>query len=848
MHDRASFNQTIKVLIAFALVDRLSSYELSPSSSRTSKKSLDFSNQTMDTLRTHTMLQRYMIDSKMEREKTHIDWLEHAVDVFFLAFEEADKRIKYTPKIGLPDDYRRFALHGRKLLEHLTHYEKKNSQLVPLRKQMEDRLEYIKGAAAYLSDTIHALVVNQSGSSQQTSVFDRANSLSESDSGTGSNHSQESWVYAGEYPDQMVMSPVAVAGDGERLYGQHDDGSTSMPSPYDNDEATPTLHGTPKPSTYQHSGFPLPFEDGSGPTKLPSKPSTYSHDYLVGRNNENHKSQPDVSVSHETVEAPRYSFNTGHRGISGSAAQTRVSAQSHAELALTQIRKASPTPPRGGGRIQNKGRTYSGASQTRPLDMLKNTGYTKGYATSGLTPTEEPTLAELSKDFNIPPPGTSYSSTFQRFKENMNYFKRRRSSASSNPKPGLEVPSSAHTSPGVEQMARMSPFPALPTRSARSSPGQGFAPFYPPETAEGRPPSSVLRRSGNLAPKFQQWNTSEVAYHPPLDRIDSSNLGQNPMTMSLPSPERYTHRQGTGGVFTPAAWLQGQEDAVAQPMSRGSSYPSSNSNPPHSSRKRSNDSTRLGVPGTADARRTSSPHAAPISPLVTAPLQPPLVPPRASSSSSRPTSIMTEPSPRISPRYEAVDPPYQTPLGAARHMGRPRAGSQSSGYSLGSYVPSGASAASASAAVTMPEPTIPPTPSRRDGRRKPSWGWGNKIRSSQRGRGRAHSASPSAGLRGGSSSSNLRYRQEQGGEDMSRSASGGSGGLLVRDASGTPHVVGFGEVPPVGTLANADERGSWSVGRGPGHRQQPSVQSPPMSRSSSGGVGLGITPEGEATD
>lgn len=801
----------------------------------------------MDTLRTHTMLQRYMIDYKMEREKTHIDWLEHAVGVFFLAFEGADKRIKETPRIGLPDDYRRFALHGKKLLEHLTQYEKKYGQLSLIRQQLEHNLEYIKAATAYLSDAIHAKTVNQSGDIQQTSVFDRANSLSESDSGTASDHSQESWISAGEYPDQLVMSPVAVADYGERLYDQDEDGSLSMPSPYGNDELTPTLHGTPKPPQYQQSGFPLPFPSDSGPALVTRKYRTYSHDYLLGRKNDNRKSQPDIGVSRETVEAPRYPFNTTHRRVSGASVQGHASAQSDAELALTQIRQASPTPPRGGGRIQGKGRTYSGASQTRPLDMMKTTGYTKGYATSGLTPTEEPTLAELSKDFNIPPPpGASYSSTFQRFKENMNYFKRRRSSASSNSKQALEVPSSAHTSPGVEQMARMPPFPVLPTRSARSSPGQGVAPFYPPDTSDGRAISSSLRRPGNLPPKFQQWSTAEVPYHPPLDRIDSSNLGQNPMAMSFPSPERPTHRQGSGGFFTPAAWLQGQEDAVAAPMSRGSSYPSSNSNPSHNSRKRSSDSGRLGIPGTAErSRRGSSPHASPSSPAVAAHFRPPMVPPRASSNSSRPASIMTEPSPRISPRYDTIDPPYQTPLNASRHTARPRAGSQSSGYSLGSYVPSGASGASTSGPVTMPETAIPPTPSRRDGRHKRSWGWGNKMRGNTRRRGRAHSASPSAGLRGGSSSP--RYQQERCGEDMSRSGSGGSGGLLVRDASGTPQMIGFGDVPPAGSLISADER-TRSGNRGPRQRQQQSMQSPPMSRSSSGGVGLGITPEGEVTD
>lgn len=875
-HLKPSLNNTLRVLIAFALVERTDSYDLSPTSSRTSKKSLDLPSESMDTLRMHSVIQRYFIESLAEKRE-HVFWLGRSVGVFCKAFEEADARIKDNPKIGLPDDYKRFLLHGKKLLSHLNHYERRSpEELQPLRKQLEEKLPQIEAEAERLHKEIQAKIVGggKSGGDtiHQTSIFDRANSLSESDSGTTSSqsHSQQMWTPTDEvgYPEYFV-SPIAT--DSEHLYNAY-----GLPYPLDDDDdITPTPHDTPKPGFNQTS---LPEDQGNWQTvpeyhrRQQKKSST-----LLSNGKDDYKSPAEVGVSRYIAQAPQR----------GSHFSSRDS--------LAEIRKHSPTPPRGGGGIKGT-RSPSSGNGTRPTGLLITGSNHYGGVASGLTPTDEPSHAEFSMAYaTIPAPGTSMAAVTQRFNGTAaaaGRSGRKLSNESSGGKSTL-APTSTHTSPGIDQLATMPPFPVLTTRSAKSSPGQGISPFYPPDLPIERHSNSSLRRPANPPPSFHHWNTT--SYHPGLGlpRVESSSLGEESMAMSFPLPDRTLRRQ-PGAVFSPsssaaaaAVWPVADYAVSTTPMSRDSSHPSSN--PSYNSRHRSTDSIRgvtnnnnnmnIVIPSSTDrdrGRRYSSPLSSPVSSV--------MPPNRLSATAaagggggnnnnnnSRPTSIMTEPSPRITPRFDLIDPPYQSllsnnnnnssitipmPTATARNN-RPRAGSQSNNITGAVFPSSMGTNLSTALSPPPPPPQQQQQPTRRQSRYKRAWG---KLRSnSRRGRSSSHSSSVSAGGRNSVHSSPgpgatpsfsspppspPTFAMGVGGEPMGRS---GSGGIIIGGGvgGGRRQIIEFGEVPIDIGVASHRLRERQQHQQHQQQQQQKENMAPPMSRSSSGGVGLGIMPEGE---
>lgn len=847
-HHKPNLNNTIKVLVAYALVDRTDSYDLSPTSSRTSKRSVDLATESMDTLRVHGVIQQYLIE-RLVVKKDHHFWLEQTCEVFLRAYQDADARMKKdNPKIGLPDDYRRFSLHGNKLVGHLSRYEKKVDGKQPLKKRLEQQMRQIDAERQRLQEDIQNKIVSQSEDIPQLSVFDRANSLSESDSGTTSSqsHSQETWTPLEDDMPGYVLSPVAIE-------------SQRLPYPEEQDD-NPTPHITPR-QCWEQPVF-MPDERSFQPTVTKDQQSKQqkSNSGLINKN-DRHQATAEVMVSHETVETPRDFFHRAARQGSGASSKGRLSAQSEAELSLAQLRQMSPTPPRGGGMIQDKGRSGSSGSGSRPKDFLSRSESNRARVASGLTPADELSRAEFSPDFggaappsalqrlkdSILPMGrrrkSSASSNSRSSLQDILPFARRKSSASSISRLSLQVPSSIRTSPGVEQVASMPPFPVLPNRSARSSPGQGVAPFYPPDHLMQRSPDLDLGR--HLPPSLHQWATTDAPYQPGrLSRIDSSNVGLNPMALPFPYPERRFQQHGTGNMYSPAVWLQNQEGPTSVPMSRGSSHPSST--PSYHSRHRSSaDSVRGSAVGTSRtaqrSRRNSSPPSSPVSSV------PPQFP-RAPGRSSRPASIATEPSPRIKPRYDVMESPYQPSVPARYGSGNasgagfvpmamplgsvPGAGTDATSFHLPGPIISDVPGAGTGTTVSMPpRPMATAAPVRPQGLYKRTW---SRFRSGRVSRSKGASASPEAAAAAG------------GGETMMRS---GSGGIVVGQGRGR-QIIEFGEVPvdmdaAAQRLRDRQERRERHQQQ---QQQQQGVRSPvtTMPRSSSGEVGLGIMTDGSA--
>ncbi|KAI3402032.1 hypothetical protein diail_4006 [Diaporthe ilicicola] len=772
-HGKGSLSNTLRVLIAFALVERTESQDVSPTSSRSSKQSLPLPSESLDTLRIHSVIQRYFIES-LAAKGQHAYWLERTVEVFFKSYDEADRRISELPKVGLPDDYRRFYIHGKKLAENLRRYERRHPELQPLRQEVEARLEDIHDKVHGLSTKIQAMIIDQTDEIAQTSIFDRTNSLSESDSATSSSQSQsqqDSWARMDEDDPRFYQSPVAVA-PGQRYdaYGlpfPYPDGSTipAQPDQYeDEQERTPQI--TPK------VGQTSPDLAQNGwTTVVPTyqnnqRPRT---DSLINQKG-HHKSDSEIGVSHDIARSPFF-HTSPPRGGPRSPSNGRLSAHSEAELALQRMRKASPPNPRGGRAVQDKGRSLSSSTTTRPKDIMSRGENNYARVASGLTPTDKSSAAEFYRGSDGKPvSGSSWTAeTVRRFKESLKPTGRKSSTESSNSRADL-TPGSAQTSPGAEEVATMPPFPQVTgSRTARSSPG-GVNPFYPPSlpfermTADGR---------RNPPPSLHQWNGN--SYTPGLGRLDAlslprwqQGLANDPNAVPYPYP--------------PNVWVPAPE-AVSAPMSRDSSQQSSNQS--SSSRRRGGNLALVTTATAIRGRRHSSPLS---SPMGSVPPPGSRLPARGH---SRPPSVVTEPSPRLRPRYEVPDlPAGQARIYLPEPLPRQRA--------------SGSNTPGAGAGVPV----------------RPRW----YKRASGRLRGRTQSQSPGARFRvSGSGSVHSAGSPDtgsagDGGEAMARS---GSGGIVVGDG----RIIGFGGVPVNVDLSREGPR------------------APPMSRSSSGGVGLGIMHE-----
>lgn len=845
-HARPTLNNTLKVLIALALIERSDSYDLSPTSSHTSKRSVELYTQSMDTLKMYSVMQRYLVEW-MATEGTakgtvHIFWLQNTVEVFCRSLMEADSRIKENPRVGIPDDYRRFRLHGRKILGHITQYEHASVELTAYRKEMEANLLFVEERYKALQERMKHSSFSKSGEPQYYSVFDRANSLSESDSGTLSSqsHSQEvSTPLLEVYPD-FHMSPV-----------QYDPLVNDLPYPvFDEEDLGDAPRLTPKPGRDKSI-------------------RSLSHGMASLR------SPAEVSISHEMATPFIHS-------AARTSGKDKISGSSEAELALIEIRQNSPrSPPRGGGVLRDKGRSASSGTRIRPTDLVKLSEYSYApLSPAGLTPTDERNLAE----FYLGAAASDTMSLVGKIKENIPFMGRRKSSSSSASRPSFPAPTSVQSSPGIGQQATMPALPVLSNRSARSSPGQGITPFSLPRLPGDIIPSSSLRHP---QPPGLHQNFTEP-YQPSLRRVDSSSL--EPMAMSFPAPEQTPQRQNTSGAYYPSdPDVTPGGPVSAYPMSRGSSRQSSN--PSRLSGRRSGEHGRgASIPlGSGDGSHyAASPLSSPVGSEVSKSR-----PGRKmlDGQGSRPSSTMMEPSPPVDLRYpEAAGPPdlslrprrgsnasstFATAVGAAVAMPDPylhtRKGSNSSGIVVGTgssfpFTAPSPHLRSRRGSITseIMVPPLPPTPAPAGRSRQNRYSRTiNAIRrGSGRGRGRAQSESPSTQFRMQASGSQSQSNSpEPASEPMTR---GGSGGIVVGDGH-ERQLIPFGDataenlnvasrrlrqqridrqqqpplIPPRRSSASSS-RGSY----------QGQISPPSMSRGNSGGAGagLGIMPGQSADD
>ncbi|EPE05245.1 and nb-arc domain-containing protein [Ophiostoma piceae UAMH 11346] len=187
-----SLTNTLKTLIAFALLERTEANSVSPASSRSStRRGIKRPSKSVDVLLVHTVVQLFFVSVLHEVKLSEV-WIEKSATVYCRAFDEAEDLISKTPQVGLLDDYRCFKTHGYKLLEHLTaRMDKKNSSqsaLAQLVRAIQERLEKCDVAILRISKDAQKQLVDGLQSTEPVevgytivSVFERANSISDSE-------------------------------------------------------------------------------------------------------------------------------------------------------------------------------------------------------------------------------------------------------------------------------------------------------------------------------------------------------------------------------------------------------------------------------------------------------------------------------------------------------------------------------------------------------------------------------------------------------------------------------------------------------------------------------------------
>ncbi|KAI1855087.1 hypothetical protein JX265_012275 [Neoarthrinium moseri] len=817
---KGSLNGTFKVLIAFALIERNENDEASSASDRSSR-SVDMAQDSLDILRIHGIVQAFFVDVLADERLAEF-WLGRAIRVFCHAFDESDRRIQEDPGTGVPEDYLRFSIHGKRLSTYLDRFERKFPLLSESRDLLEARLDSIqmridqlnKRKRTFDQGTEDFMIV---------SVFERTNSLSEVDSSTPpSNSSLIDLPIIYDESNPPLESPTPYSPTDYNPYHWHISYPYAIPVP-DGGETSRTVTPQPPPTEI--------FESISIPEDYESHVSHSSHRTVKRHSERRYRdhagawraspqilSDPRVSLSRETIKGVISPPNLPNQrgGRSNSSGSIRLTASSDAELTLNKITKAAPPPARGGAFAGEKSRTSSGSSgsMVRPKLIPGRPSYTTPQTETAVDEDHPvPTFSNIIGTH--PAPSSSYTAaTILRLKENDKPVSTEGLSPVrvSSPLTGdpltttgapltLNIPSTASPAPVDEQSSPASktsrsgsrPPSGPPSRTARSSPSQYTGPFRPPPIPYEVNTSSSLH-SGPPG----------VRHVSSYGRLDQSIIQEEedyePLTHSLPSVRPYPSSQPPSPPYPHAVSMRPDQPAVSvhpppwasasdgrleyhpqgywsQPMSRDPSHQSSHSHGSARSQPRNRSPLTRGASGASAASGSSAPGSPAIQPMQR---------PR----SRRPSVVETEPSPLLGQAGFDVEPTsYQIYHDTSR--GRRRAESSAASMYPGQVV---------GVAGDPKRPNI----FRRFSKRRRSGDQAHQRRAESAGGrlGRGGAALPggnssrgSPDLRGagGAFPSPPMGSAHLGGENMGRSGSG-SGGFKLADGT----VVEFGSSPPAG--------------------------------------------------
>ncbi|KAI1489221.1 hypothetical protein F5X96DRAFT_679902 [Biscogniauxia mediterranea] len=346
---RVSLNNTFKVLIAFALIERNENNEAISSSSH-STRSVDMGQDNLDILRIHGIVQAFFVDILAEEKEVPF-WLERAVCVFCRAFDASDRRVDTDPQTGVPEDYRRFLIHGRRLLSHLDRFEKKDQPLLaPCREVLEQRIDMINGRIDKLTRRVTE-ATGQAVNDGIISVFERTNSLSEADSDSPPSNNSLIDAYLLEDGTEPLESPSIYMPGEWNPYHWH----VTYPygAPYvSTDDLDGSSTVTPKPGpTAVFESMSMPDDDETtrrvfGPNHRTIKKHAerrYRDHAGSWRASPQIVSDPRVSISRETARGFIFPSAAQQAGFRPSTSDSVAVAGSEAEFSLNQIKQVSPS-------------------------------------------------------------------------------------------------------------------------------------------------------------------------------------------------------------------------------------------------------------------------------------------------------------------------------------------------------------------------------------------------------------------------------------------------------------------------------------------------------------------------
>ena len=589
MHRKANLNNTLKVLIAFALVERSESDDMSPSSSRSSKRSFDRNTDYLDLLRIHSVVQAFFTDSLHEQHQIPF-WLERAMAVWYRSYDEADRRIREDPRVGLPDDYRRFCIHGQKLLQNLGRFERRYPSLARFRPQLEQRLEKIQGQIDHLSHAIQTNTTDASTAGPAMSIFDRVSTSSQSDAATMHSHSSEASGTGslGDGESELVQSPVVELLELDMPYPSTPVMPTAPGIIEDDDQETVILSvaGTqvhvgatelaevvslpPDPS--DHNQERAAFDDWHEAIphhRVIARQETRRYHDRAGAWRDNTISDPRVELSREMAVGSVFS----RRETSRSPLGARLTARSDAEMELNKIKLATPPP-----KDPSAGFVYQ--MPTRPsLLGINSWALPRGAKARG---SEVAQPAEDSSGALVQILSSSKTWT----EATLKLLKK---TVLGSDKHGEEPPQ-PRLPPGEGQFTPPAPI-FRGSRSANSSPASNPSPF-PPPSFSGIPTEDLLAKPG-LPPAIHRWDTVD---HPDGSLVNSGmEWASDPDPLSLSYPPLPPSRQQRPSNIHPAHIVLHSDLPTgysSQPMSRDGSHqsnpsivqspPSRSPSPPHS--------------------------------------------------------------------------------------------------------------------------------------------------------------------------------------------------------------------------------------------------------------------------
>ncbi|KAI9678425.1 MAG: hypothetical protein M1829_002023 [Trizodia sp. TS-e1964] len=206
--DSRSLDNSFIILMRYALIDRNDTDDQAHSKG--------IRDNDWDELKVHSVVQKFCLDS-LRVARVLPRWLGYAVSLFCFSFDQANVRIKAKDSEGLASDYLEYAVHGKRLMEHITYHIRRHGELEDFRSDLESRLTEIKdqiekrtpGSSQELTQS------QRSDTDVPISIFDRTPSTSDTGPetpGFGGSTTVSTWGM--DIGEAIAISPADMIGIG----------------------------------------------------------------------------------------------------------------------------------------------------------------------------------------------------------------------------------------------------------------------------------------------------------------------------------------------------------------------------------------------------------------------------------------------------------------------------------------------------------------------------------------------------------------------------------------------------------------------------------------------------------